>query len=54
MNNLKTARRSRMDTQLLRVLMFICSLGEAWRDDPASIPVNDIVEVWRSASPMQG
>ena len=27
MNNLKTARRSRMGNQLLRILMTICSLG---------------------------
>ena len=49
MNNLKTARRSRMGTLLLRTLMTICELGKDWLD-PAKIPVDDIVEVWRDGS----
>ena len=49
MNNLKTARRSRMGTNLLRILMTICSLGDEW-SDPTKIPVNEIVEEWRSRS----
>jgi uncharacterized protein (DUF488 family) len=32
MNNLKTARRSRMGTLLLRTLMTICELGKDWLD----------------------
>ena len=32
MNNLKTARRSRMGIKLLRILMTICSLGAEWSD----------------------
>ena len=31
MNNLKTARRSQMGNELLRILMTICSLGEEWK-----------------------
>ena len=47
MNNLKTARRTRMGNSLLRILMTICSLGSDW-EDPAKIPVKEIVEEWRS------
>ena len=47
MNNLKTARRSRMGDGLLRILMTICSLGTEW-EDPTRIPVAAIVEEWRS------
>jgi hypothetical protein len=50
MNNLKTARRSSMHTELLRVLMVICELGKEWREDPNQIPVEQIVEEWRSQS----
>ena len=50
MNMLKSARRSDMGTPLLRVLMRICQLGAEWHKDPASIPVDDIIEVWRSQS----
>ena len=32
MNNLKTARRSRMGKTLLRLLMTVCSLGAEWKD----------------------
>ena len=32
MNLLKTARRSKMGTKLLRMLMVICSLGAEWKD----------------------
>ena len=32
MNNLKTARRSRMGNLLLRTLMTICDLGKEWAD----------------------
>ena len=49
MNLLKTARRSRMGTKLLRILMTICSLGSEWKD-PTKIPVEEIVEEWRSRS----
>ena len=50
MNNLKTARRSQMGNELLRMLMTICSLGKEWSDDPSKIPVDAIVEEWRSQS----
>ena len=46
MNNLKTARRSRMRDELLRVLMTICTLGKEWAD-PTKIPVDKIAEEWR-------
>jgi hypothetical protein len=49
MNNLKTARRSSMGNELLRMLMTICSLGKEWRDS-SKIPVEAIVEEWRSQS----
>ena len=49
MNNLKTARRSRMGIKLLRILMTICSLGAEW-SDASKIPVDEIVEEWRSRS----
>ena len=49
MNNLKTARRSRMGEALLRMLMTICELGSAWKD-PELIPVAEIIEEWRSQS----
>ena len=32
MNMLKTARRSKMGTKLLRMLMVICELGADWKD----------------------
>ena len=41
MNNLKAARRSAMGTELLRILMTICSLGAEWKD-PTKIPVEAI------------
>ena len=41
MNNLKTARRSRMGNLLLRTLMTICELGKDWAD-PFKIPVDEI------------
>ena len=41
MNNLKTARRSRMGNLLLRTLMTICELGDDWKD-AAKIPVDEI------------
>ena len=43
MNNLKTARRSQMGDELLRIL------GAAWKD-PTTIPVDAIVDEWRSQS----
>ena len=46
MNLLKTAKRSRMGTHLLRMLMTICTLGEVWKD-PSQIPASDIVDLWR-------
>ena len=49
MNNLKTARRSQMGNLLLRTLMTICDLGKEWKD-PNKIPVDEIVEEWRSQS----
>jgi len=49
MNNLKTARRSQMGNLLLRTLMTICTLGAEWKD-PTKIPVDEIVEEWRSQS----
>ena len=49
MNNLKTARRSRMADALLRTLMTICTLGKEWAD-PTKIPVDKIAEEWRSQS----
>ena len=49
MNNLKTARRSLMRNLLLRILMTICELGKEWAD-PSRIPVEEIVEEWRSQS----
>ena len=39
-----------MKTELLRVLMLVCSLGEAWRNDFSKIPVDAIIEVWRCGS----
>ena len=38
-----------MGDELLRILMTICSLGEEW-EDPSQIPVEEIVEEWRSQS----
>ena len=49
MNNLKTARRSRMGNLLLRTLMTICELGKEW-EDPTKIPINEIVTDWRKQS----
>ena len=49
MNNLKTARRSRMRNLLLRTLMTICELGKEW-EDPTKIPVYEIVNEWREQS----
>jgi len=49
MNNLKTARRSRMGNLLLRTLMTICELGKEW-GDPTKIPINEIVTEWREQS----
>ena len=50
MNNLKTAHRSAMGNELLRMLMTICSLGGEWCDDFNKIPVAAIIEEWRSQS----
>ena len=47
MNNLKTAKRSTMGSEMLRILMTICTLGEEWAD-PSKIPVDEIIEEWRS------
>ena len=46
MNMLKTAKRSKMGTILLRLLMTICTLGAEWKD-PSKIPVKAIIEEWR-------
>ena len=53
MNLIKTARRSQMSNGLLRILMTICSLGQEWAD-PAKIPVDKIVDVWREQSGKKG
>ena len=51
MNLLKTAKRSRMGTEVLRILMVVCSLGkDAGWSDPTKIPVDDIIELWREQS----
>jgi hypothetical protein len=51
MNLLKTAKRSTMGNELLRILMAVCSLGkDAGWDDPTKIPVEDIIEIWREQS----
>ena len=50
MNLLKTARRATMSTELLRALMTVCELGKEWRKNPSSIPVEEIVNEWRSQS----
>ena len=39
-----------MGNELLRILMTICSLGDEWKKDPSKIPVDEIVEEWRSQS----
>ena len=51
MNLLKTAKRSTMVNELLRILMTVCSLGKAagW-DDPTKIPIEDTIELWREQS----
>jgi hypothetical protein len=49
MNLLKTAKRSRMGTALLRMLMTIGTLGEEWKD-PSKIPAAEIVDIWREES----
>ena len=49
MNLLKTAKRSRMGTTLLRLLMVICNLGPEWKD-ASTIPVGAIIEEWRDQS----
>ena len=51
MNLLKTAKRSRMGNELLRMLMTVCTLGKAagWTD-PTKIPVDEIIEIWREES----
>ena len=38
-----------MGIKLLRILMTICSLGAEW-SDASKIPVDEIVEEWRSRS----
>uniref|UniRef100_A0A7S0Q1D0 HAT C-terminal dimerisation domain-containing protein n=1 Tax=Coccolithus braarudii TaxID=221442 RepID=A0A7S0Q1D0_9EUKA len=48
-NMLKTAKRSRMGTKLLRMLMTICTLGAEWKD-PAKIPAEQIIDIWREES----
>jgi hypothetical protein len=51
MNLLKTAKRSTMVNELLRILMTVCSLGkDAGWDDPTKIPIEDIIELWREQS----
>ena len=49
MNLLKTARRSLMGAKLLRMSMVICMLGAEWKD-PSIIPVEEIIDIWRSES----
>ena len=42
-------RCSALGGELLHILMTICSLGEEW-SEPAKIPVDSIIEVWREQS----
>ena len=49
MNNLKTARRSRMGNLLLRTLMTICELGDDWKD-AAKIPADESFRASRDSS----
>jgi len=49
MNLLKTAKRSTMGTDLLRMLMTICTLGAEWKD-PTKILVEEIIDIWREES----
>ena len=42
-------RCARPSNELLCILMTICSLGKEW-EDPSKIPVDEIVEEWRSGS----
>ena len=55
MNLLKTAKRSTMVNELLRILMTVCSLGkDAGWDDPTKIPNSpsktSCIELWREQS----
>jgi len=45
-----TGRPPDKTEQTTTLLMTICSLGEDWLKDPSSIPVEEIVEVWREQS----
>ena len=49
MNRLMNARRSRMSSNVLRMLMRICSRGHAWRD-AAEIPVLEILAKWKASA----
>ena len=49
MNNLKTAKRSRMGKVLLRLMMTVCELGQECKD-PSKILVEIIIEEWRAQS----
>ena len=49
MHLLKTARRQAIGTKLLRILMVICQLGSEWKN-PAKIPVDEIIDIWRAES----
>ena len=39
-----------MGSRLLRMLMTICTLGAEWKDPPAKIPVEAIIDIWREES----
>ena len=36
-----------MGILLLQMSMTICTLGKPWEDDPESIPVEEIIKIWR-------
>ena len=38
-----------MGTNLLRMLVTICSLGAEWKDS-TKIPVEEIIDIWREES----
>jgi hypothetical protein len=55
MNLLKTAKRSTMVNELLRILMTVCSLGkDAGWDDPTKIPIEDTMSSCGASSPVRG
>ena len=50
MNALKSAARSVLGLELLRDLMTIGTLGQEWSTEPASIPVDKVIQQWRENS----